>query len=254
MNMSNGAPMLSAAALFAATALLSACGSDRGANRTVNPGTGGGAGATASSGGSGGANPGSGGTGGTSAGGSGGVELPGVGPASLPLVVDAFYAPSGYMGDGEATGNVVMTPVSDTDTTCNGDRAKVDAVGNCHHVTYTVAGLGWAGVYWQYPANNWGTHPGLTVPPGATRVVFSAKGAQGVEIVDFSAGLQTTDTPYGDSFTVKSTVNLTAAWQEYSLDLTGQSYDVVIAPFEWAAGEALNPNPIEFYVDDIHWE
>jgi hypothetical protein len=169
-------------------------------------------------------------------------------------VVDAFYAPSGYMGDGEVAGNIVMTPTTDADTTCNGDRPKVDAVGNCHHVTYTPAATGWGGVYWQYPANNWGTHPGLTVPPGATRIAFSAKGAQGLESVDFSAGLVTTTTPYGDGFTVKTTVNLTTAWQEYSLDLTGQSYDVVIAGFEWAAAGATNPTPIEFYVDDIRWE
>ena len=63
------------------------------------------------------------------------------------------YVPSGYMGDYRA---VTMNQY----WTGHPHHGKT-----CIRVTYRGAvprGVGWAGVYWQSPANNWGTVPGPT--------------------------------------------------------------------------------------------
>ena len=57
------------------------------------------------------------------------------------------YVPSGYMGDSDLamSGAYVDTP--------NGK-------GPCLRVVYRGTGnKGWSGLYWQDPANNWGTVP-----------------------------------------------------------------------------------------------
>src|SRR5882672_2872303 len=69
----------------------------------------------------------------------------------LPVIIDTFCAPSGYMEDAR-NGDATMTPAFDgDDTTCNGNRAP-NGRGFCHVVTFNMfasGGLMWGGVYWQ---------------------------------------------------------------------------------------------------------
>ena len=177
----------------------------------------------------------------------------------LPFVVDTVFVSSGFMGDGAMAGAIGMVPAKTGDSTdCNGMRASTTAAGSCHAVTYTPpgsGGMGWGGVYWQYPANNWGTKAGFTVPAGAKKVTFQARGLHGGEKVNFLAGgIQGAGNAYTDSVKASVTVTLTNAWAPYQIDLSGQSYTQVLGGFGWtmvatdaAAGGA-------FFVDDIEWQ
>src|SRR5262249_27837611 len=97
------------------------------------------------------------------------------------------YMPSGFMGD---TADVTVNP-GNTESPFKGRTAI--------QVTYrpgpaspaspaTPASLGWAGVYWQDPANNWGTQDGGYDLSWATVLTFHARGRRGGESLEFLAG------------------------------------------------------------------
>jgi hypothetical protein len=142
-------------------------------------------------------------------------------------------------------------------------------VGVCHKFTYDWAPdasattpVGWAGVEWQYPVNNWGTQVGYGIPAGATKVTFYAKGAVGGEVVTFAAGGGSTacsslccDTAGGSTMET-----LTTTWTQYSFPITGTYTGGVIAGFVWTAaassqigGEAGAATSMTIYIDDIEW-
>ena len=177
----------------------------------------------------------------------------------LPFVVDTVFVSSGFMGDGAKPGTVTMTPAKTGDSTdCNGKRSSTSAAGSCHTVSYAPpasAGMGWAGVYWQYPANNWGMKAGYAVPAGAKKVSFQAKGAKGGEKVTFLAGgIIGAGNPYTDSIKATATVTLTADWAPYSLDLSGQSYSQVLGGFGWTMTATDAAVSGSFFVDDVQWQ
>lgn len=181
------------------------------------------------------------------------------GGAMLPFVVDTVFVSSGFMGDGATAGTIAMVPAKTGDSTdCNGMRASTSAAGSCHQVTYTPpasGGMGWGGVFWQYPANNWGTKPGFAVPAGAKKVAFQARGAKGGEKVTFLAGgIQGAGNPYTDSVKATVTVTLTNAWAPYQIDLSGQSYSQVLGGFGWTMVATDASASGAFFVDDIEWQ
>jgi hypothetical protein len=177
----------------------------------------------------------------------------------LPFVVDTVFVTSGYMGDGSTAGTITMLPAKMGDSTdCNGMRASTSAAGSCHAVTYAPpasGGMGWGGVYWQYPPNNWGTKAGFTLPAGAKKVTFQAKGAKGGEKVTFLAGgIVNPMSMYTDSIKATTTLTLTAAWAPYSIDLTGQMYSQVLGGFGWTMTSMDAGASGGFFVDDIQWQ
>jgi hypothetical protein len=152
------------------------------------------------------------------------------------------------MGDAEV-GHVTMTGGE-----C--ERAHAEAIGDCHDVSYTLADQNWAGIFWQYPLDNWGARPGLLVPAGASRVAFYAKGAAGGEQITFQVGgLREEGRAYGDLLAVDEIMTLTTTWQKFELSLNGSYYVDVIGGFAWIAGGDENPtSPLSFQIDDIRWE
>ncbi len=88
-------------------------------------------------------------------------------------------------------------------------------------------GYGWAGAFWQYPRNNWGSiGGGYPIPPGATGVSFWARGHDGGEKVRFFTG-EGLDTPCSDyvaSESMNATFPTTPAWVHYAIDITGLDY------------------------------
>ena len=62
-----------------------------------------------------------------------------------------------------------------------------DMNGQVMKVHYQPGAVGWAGVYWLSPANNWGDKPPKQMR-GASKVTFWAAGQKGGEIVEFKAG------------------------------------------------------------------
>jgi hypothetical protein len=183
------------------------------------------------------------------------------GALTAPFAVSDHFSPTGYMGDGTTIGVVNMVAAACT------SRAP-DAVGDCYQVTYTPpypAADGWAGVYWQYPGNNWGGYPGHTILPGATKATVWAMGAHGGEQLQFRVGgiAVADDTqPYHDSIQVPVppvTVTLTTQWQQFTVDFGGATYDQVLGGFAWLLnlptldGGAPDTQPIVFYLDAIRW-
>lgn len=167
---------------------------------------------------------------------------------TAPFDVSGAYIASGYMGDGEAgTKFVQMRKVA-------GEMPRTgDAAGICTKVTYQPGAKGWAGVYWQSPADNWGEKPGNKIQ-GATKITFWAVGAKGGEIVEFKAG-GISGKRYQDSFQKSmGSVALTRQWKQYSISLKGDKLSNVLGAFAWVATAADNPNGLTFYLDAIRYE
>jgi hypothetical protein len=207
----------------------------------------------ASGGGGAGADGGASSAGGASTGGEGGTasgtstgEGGGAGaPESLPFAVDDYFAPSGFMGDGEGPGQLT----EDNDCPM---RAGEEA-GRCHRLDYTTGNVGWAGIYWQYPDGNWGTSAGLSVPDEPARITFWAWSEQGGETVDFFAGgIGDMNTAYQDTFSVSQQVTLTTTPTEYTLEIGNEPHAEVIGGFGWSAGGASD-GTLVFFVDDIQY-
>ena len=192
---------------------------------------------------------GSGGSGGGGAAGPGGstggtttkTVTPG-GPAPIPFAVDDYFAPSGFMGDGESPGGLVDSPACP-------ERAG-DELGACHQLTWKPGAAGWSGVYWQYPDGNWGALDGYEVEPGATRISLWAWGAKGGEKVSFFAGIQE-----ADGFHVELTdVVLTTEPTQYFVKLGASMYSKVVGGFGWSSGTSDGSTPVVFHIDDIQWQ
>jgi hypothetical protein len=84
------------------------------------------------------------------------------GPIDLTsFAVSDFFTPSGHMGDGQEPGHLKM----DVNGACRTSTAE-NPRGNCYQFTYTPPGEKlWAGVFWAFPANNWGAEPGRAFRP-----------------------------------------------------------------------------------------
>jgi hypothetical protein len=163
-----------------------------------------------------------------------------VAQAPLPYTVTTGFIPSGYQGDGDFTTEIKADACI--------DRAP-GMIGSCFGFTYTPDPTTptWAGVSFirQWDGNY--THPPVCVATGASAVTFMAKGAVGGEKVTFSAA-----TAMEQNFV------LTAAWAQYSISLSGVSYNTDASGLEsgffWKVAPPVTGAVAEtFYVDDIQF-
>ncbi len=120
-------------------------------------------------------------------------------PAFTPIdVTDAFY-PSGWMGDRD--------DITFDDSWTENPHSKPTSI----KITYSAAssqGEGWAGIYWQYPSENWGDKPEGRDSTGATKLTFWARGEKGGEKAKFKAGGITGKYPdWGMHLTPVSTIS-----------------------------------------------
>ena len=105
---------------------------------------------------------------------------------ALPFLVSDEFTPSGYMGDGSGHGVITMHV---DDPSCH--IRTPDSGGSCFRFDYRppIAGsVGWGGVYFQAPPNNWGSQPGKRIAPGAKQLRLKAAGVQGGELATFRIG------------------------------------------------------------------
>jgi exo-beta-1,3-glucanase (GH17 family) len=158
------------------------------------------------------------------------------------------FVPSGWMGDIE---NIGMFECDRTDP--HGGELAIRASLS------TTGTLGWSGVYWQHPENNWGDDPeGGVDLSSANKLTFWAKGENGGEKIRFFAGgVGAASDPYPDSLRpAVSTgfIQLEKNWQQYMINLVGQDLSNVVGGFGWAADRCANPSGATFYLDDIVFE
>lgn len=156
------------------------------------------------------------------------------------------FIPSGWMGD---TG----------DLSYNSACLESPKTGkSCIKILYSAKksqGQGWAGIFWQEPANNWGDKKGAGYDlTGATKLTFWARGAKGGEkIAEFKIGGITGEYPDSDSASIESIV-LTKEWREYTIDLKGKDLSYIIGGFCFALSKKDNPNGCAFYLDNISYK
>ena len=166
---------------------------------------------------------------------------------------DNHFMPSGWMGD---YGDIKL------DT---GWKDNPHSGATCIKIVYTAEqkqGAGWAGIFWQNPANNWGTKPGGYDLTGAKKLTFWARGEKGGEMLsktqvgtlaEVKVGGITGEYADSDSVSI-GPITLTPEWKEYTIDLTGKDLSYISGGFCWAASAADNPSGFTIYFDDIYYE
>lgn len=153
------------------------------------------------------------------------------------------FAPSGWMGD---VGAISV----DAQCTTKPKNGKY-----CMRWTYSVsrdAKTGWAGVYWQYPVNNWGSKKGLDLT-GHKRLTFWVRGDTGKEIINITLG--GIKGAFPDSFMKEiKGIKLSTQWRQYVIDLSGRDLSNVIGGFCWTVDSKQNTGVVTFYFSDIVYE
>jgi hypothetical protein len=158
---------------------------------------------------------------------------------------DNHYFPSGWMGD---YGDISFDHQA---------MGYPHSGSTCIEIIYTAKksqGKGWAGIYWQDPANNWGTKKGGFDLTGMTKLTFWARGAKGGEILHkfLVGGIKG---GYPDSATAEiGPVKLTYTWKQYTINLAGKDLSSVSGGFCWVTNTDLNPAGATFYLDDMKFE
>jgi exo-beta-1,3-glucanase (GH17 family) len=166
------------------------------------------------------------------------------------------FVPGGYMGD---CGDIKIE---------EGCKENPHSGQTCIRVTYSAKGEGphkcdypppckWAGVYWQQPADNWGTDrkwegKGFNLSP-YRRLTFRARADKDCSIEFKVGGI---NERYGDS--LKSPRDITAKlsmdWKVFEIDLKGANLKHIIGGFCLATNWDTNPDGAIFYLDDIRFE
>lgn len=176
---------------------------------------------------------------------------------------NGFFA-TGYMGDF----NDMQVQLDDTGHKYSGT--------SCVKIVYKAGEdrtAGWAGFFWQYPANNWGDMPGGYDLSLAKRLTFWGRGEKGGEVINtFQVG--GIHGKYPDSGSRSTgTVILSGTWKQYTIDLSSIDNAIImdeqnkecwpfmtplsriVGGFGWATSLSENRDEgITFYLDDIRFE
>ena len=146
-------------------------------------------------------------------------------------VRDNHYILSGWIGD---YGDIKLN-----DQSAENPHSGTSAI----QFTYSAKksqGQGWAGVYWQNPANNWGSKKGGFDLTGMNKLTFWARGAKGGEVIQkfVVGGIKGA---YPDTATVEmGPVELTDTWKQYTINLAGKDLSYVSGGFGWTTTADLN--------------
>jgi exo-beta-1,3-glucanase (GH17 family) len=168
-------------------------------------------------------------------------------PAVIPfgsvLNIDGIYIPSGYMGDME---NIKVEPMDP------------GAAGEAKYLKVTLLEKNrtdqWAGIYWQYPADNWGDKPGLELLY-PKKLTFKARGEKGKETVEFKVG--GIKGKYADSIypaAESGELELSKDWKSYEINLEGRKVFSLIGGFCCTAKSDSNPDGCVIELSAIRFE
>jgi hypothetical protein len=155
------------------------------------------------------------------------------------------YVPSGWMGDfGDIKVNDRWMENSYSGTTS----IRIE------YLPRRSQGAGWMGIYWQNPANNWGSKKAGFDLTGAKKLSFWVRGEKGGEIIsEFKMGGITGEFSDSDSAGIGPAM-LTQEWKKYEIDLRGKELSHIIGGFCLSANAEDNPNGFVVYLDDIKYE
>ena len=152
------------------------------------------------------------------------------------------FSPSGYMGD-------------IADLKLSGSYKNLHQEGYpCLKITFMAEGhIGWAGVSWQNPANNWGEFDGGYNLTKAKKVSFWVRGEKGGEIVEFKIGGTAANYPDSENLT-SGPLTLKNEWTQYVLDLSAADLFYISCGFGLVVKQDSNPKGCVFYIDDVKYE
>jgi hypothetical protein len=155
------------------------------------------------------------------------------------------YIPSGWMGDfGDIKINDLCMENAHSGTTC----IKIE------YSPLRSQGAGWIGIYWQNPANNWGSKKAGFDLTGAKKLTFWVRGENGGEIIsEFKMGGITGEFSDSDAAGIGPAM-LTQDWKRYEIDLSGKDLSHIIGGFCFSANMDDNPDGFTIYLDDIMYE
>jgi hypothetical protein len=210
-------------------------------------------------------------------------------PPEGPFAISDYYAPSGAMGDGATPGNLVIgtsTGCKDRPAGARGYCYSFQYVGSAPYTTPVTKSTGvcnWAGLFFQYPDNNWGASPGLPIPAGKlTKVSFQVAVAAGSELMSFQMGgigapplpdggpasppagacppAETPPPPNYDVLMGIAMQQVGTEWQKIEIPLTGRDPSVplpastnLIGALSWAI-PATPGLPKTVFLDDVVYE
>ena len=163
-------------------------------------------------------------------------------PVPVPFAVfddkTGPWIPSGYMGN---------TRALKVDEACTESPFRGST---CMRIDY-LDHIGWAGIFWQNPANDWGDKPGGVNLSKATTLVFRARGLRGGEKVTFfMGGLK--DKAFNDTAEAKlQDVILKKEWTRYRIPLDGLDLSCIKTGFGFTLGN--DGDPFAFFLDDIQY-
>lgn len=168
------------------------------------------------------------------------------------------------MGDGEVADNLLISDA------LNCKPRPEAARGHCYSFEYHAGALLWSGVYFQYPANNWGAQPGLLIPPNVSRLTFQAAILGEPDVVTFVAGGIGVPPPatgaeqFVDPFRAELDVTLTTEYQRVDIPVALSGAGTpdgprLIGALGWfmnhAAGSDPSAAPVKtLYLDDLVYE
>jgi hypothetical protein len=198
-------------------------------------------------------------------------------PPSGAFTVSDYFAASGDMADGDGMSPPGMITTNQYTSGMCGDKARpTGARGNCYTFDYVPGPNLFAGVYFQYPANNWGAETGLPVHSDKfSKVSFQyAVSDNNQTMLRFEAGgigfpMHTdADIANGitnsDQFVAQDTPSATPTgdWQTFSLTIPpSQITNVtdIIGAFAWYASYPMGADfttlpPTTIYIDDLVYE
>ena len=155
------------------------------------------------------------------------------------------YIPSGWMGD--------WSDIKVDDRWMDNAHGGTTCV-KIQYLPHRSQGAGWIGLYWQNPANNWGSKKAGFDLTGATKLRFWARGDKGGEVIsEFKIGGITGEFSDSDSAGIGPAM-LTQEWKEFEIDLAGRDLSHIIGGFCLSANCDDNPNGFIIYLDDLRYE
>ena len=155
------------------------------------------------------------------------------------------YIPSGWMGD-------------HSDLKVNTKSQELPHSGNfCMKWEYSAKATkneGWAGVFWQNPAQNWGTRDAGLNLSKVKKIKLWVRGQKGGEIIEkFQVG--GIEGQFKDSDMIfAGPYLLTTEWQEISIDLRQADLHSIIGGFCFVLTARDNPEGAVFFLDDVVFE
>jgi hypothetical protein len=151
------------------------------------------------------------------------------------------FLPSGWMGD------ISDITFADTET------MKPHSGRTSIKMGYGArGGGGWAGIFWQNPANNWGTRSGAGYDLSRyKKLVFWARGEKGGEVLaEVKVGGIKGEYPDSSETSIKNLI-LSDQWVQYTIDLEGKDLSYIIGGFCVVFARDTNPSGAVVYLDDI---